>query len=197
MIADCTRVSQAGLLAEVLQGQAVHDRAEHAHVVGLGAVHAGLGELGAAEEVAAAHDDGDLGALGDDLGELLGDAADDVGVDADLAAAEGLAGELEQHPVVAVAVGGLEGGGRGQRWGGVGQRVIPRSTSVWVDPAAQHERPRSREGSGAVHRACEPQAWPTSKRANRSTVRPASSTICFTVRLGSVIDGCSSRTKSL
>ena len=91
---------QAGLLAEVLQGQAVHDRAEHAHVVGLGAVHAGLAELGAAEEVAAAHDDGDLGALGHDLGELLGDAADDVGVDADLAAAEGLAGELEQHPVV-------------------------------------------------------------------------------------------------
>jgi hypothetical protein len=85
-------------------------------------------------------------------------------------------------------------------------------------PTRTNERPRSRDGSGAVRnmmerpsfrvpcRACEAwgegrsfffQAWPTSKRANRSTVIPASSTICFTVRLGSVIEGCSSSTKSL
>ena len=48
------------LLQEVLQRQAVHHGAEHAHVVGAGAVHAALLELGAAEEVAAADDDGDL-----------------------------------------------------------------------------------------------------------------------------------------
>ena len=50
------------LLEEVLQRQAVHDGAEHAHVVGAGAVHAALLQLGAAEEVAAADDDRDLDA---------------------------------------------------------------------------------------------------------------------------------------
>ena len=94
------------------------------------AVHARLGELGPAEEVATPHDDGDLRPLVDHLGQLLGDAVHDAGVDADLAAAEGLTGELEQDALVAVAVGGLERGGRGQRCGRLGQRVIPRSTSV-------------------------------------------------------------------
>jgi hypothetical protein len=43
--------------------QAVHHRAEHAHVVGSGAVHPSLLQLRAAEEVAAADDhDRDLGA---------------------------------------------------------------------------------------------------------------------------------------
>ena len=41
----------AGLFREVLEGEAVHDRAEHAHVVGAGTVHAALGQFGAAEEV--------------------------------------------------------------------------------------------------------------------------------------------------
>ena len=36
----------------------------------------------------------------DDLGDLPGDGGHDVGVDAELAAAEDLAGELEQHPAV-------------------------------------------------------------------------------------------------
>src|SRR5699024_12807382 len=44
------------LLEEVLQRQAVHHGAEHAHVIGTGAVHAELGQFGAAEEVAAADD---------------------------------------------------------------------------------------------------------------------------------------------
>src|SRR5690606_18181395 len=86
----------AALLEEVLQGQAVHDRAEHAHVVGAAAVHAALGQLRAAEEVAAADDDRALDALGDPLGDLRGDAGDDVGVDADGTAAEGLARELQE-----------------------------------------------------------------------------------------------------
>src|SRR4029453_16750783 len=135
-----------------------------------------------------------------DLGPPLGDALYDHRVHADLATAEGLTGELEQHPVVPVAVGRVECGGGGQRRGGVGQRVIPRSKSkqsqCWAEscrmgrtcPTRTSERPRSRDGNGAERMNAEPQAWPTSKRANRSTVMPASSTICFTVRLGSVID---------
>ena len=52
----------AFLLQEVLEGQAVHHDAEHAHVVGAGTVHAALLQLGAAEEVAATGDDRDLDA---------------------------------------------------------------------------------------------------------------------------------------
>ena len=59
-MADCTRVGGSGLLEEVLQREGVHHGAEHAHVVGPATVHAALGQLGAAEEVAAADDDGDL-----------------------------------------------------------------------------------------------------------------------------------------
>ena len=46
----------------ILQRERVHDRGEHAHVVARDAVHAGAREAGAAEEVAAADDDGDLDA---------------------------------------------------------------------------------------------------------------------------------------
>jgi hypothetical protein len=91
----------AGLLEQVLQRQAVHDGAEHAHVVGAGPVHAALGDLGAAEEVAAADDDRDLHAAVDDVAHLPGDVGDDVEVEADRAAAEHLAGQLQQHAAVA------------------------------------------------------------------------------------------------
>src|SRR5690606_14080601 len=86
----------AALLEEVLQGEAVHDGAEHAHVVGAAAVHAALGELRAAEEVATADDDRALHALGHPLRDLSRDAGDDIGVDADGASAEGLARELQE-----------------------------------------------------------------------------------------------------
>ena len=89
------------LLQEVLERQAVHHDAEHAHVVGAGPVHAALLELGAAEEVAAAGDDRDLDAGALHGGDLAGDLLHDVGVDADPAAAEHLAGQLEQDAVVA------------------------------------------------------------------------------------------------
>ena len=85
-------------LQEVLQRKAIHHGAEHAHVVGAGPVHAPLVQFGAAEEVAAADDDGDLHAVGGDLGDLVGDGGNHVRIDADLAAAEHLAAELEHHP---------------------------------------------------------------------------------------------------
>ena len=60
----------------------VHDRGEHAHVVGRDAVHAGPREARAAEDVAAADDDGDLDAAAADLADLAGDALEDRGIDA-------------------------------------------------------------------------------------------------------------------
>jgi hypothetical protein len=99
VIAVCTRGVHALLLEQVLQRQAVHDRAEHAHVVGAGAVHAALGDLRAAEEVAAADDDRDLHAAADDVAHLPGDVGHHVEVEPDRAAAEDLARQLEQDPL--------------------------------------------------------------------------------------------------
>ena len=61
-MAVCSRVSHAEAFEGVLQGQAVEDGGEHAHVVGGGFLDdvAAGGELGAAEDVAAADDDGEL-----------------------------------------------------------------------------------------------------------------------------------------
>ena len=59
-MADCTRVGWPEPLERVLQRQRVDDRGEHAHVVGLGAVHAGTGAGHAAPDVAAADDDRDV-----------------------------------------------------------------------------------------------------------------------------------------
>ena len=90
-------------LQEVLQHEAVHHGAEHAHVVGAAALDATLLQLGTAEEVAAADDDGDLRARRDDLGDLPADGVDHRGVDTDGPAAEHLAAELEQHAAEAGA----------------------------------------------------------------------------------------------
>src|SRR5690606_22316497 len=86
----------ARLLQEVLQGQAVHHGAEHAHVVRAGAVHAGDAPLGAPEEVAATDDDGALHAVAHGDADLPRDTSHDVGVQPHAAAAERLARQLEQ-----------------------------------------------------------------------------------------------------
>jgi hypothetical protein len=57
-------------------------------------------ELGTPEEVAASEDERDLDVLPRCRGDLLRDAVDDVRVDADPPATEGLTGQLEQDPVV-------------------------------------------------------------------------------------------------
>jgi len=91
----------AHLLQEVLEREAVHDDAEHAHVVGAHPIHAALLELGAPEEVAAAGHHGDLRAGAGDRCDLARDPLDDVGVDADLPSPEHLSGELQQDSLVA------------------------------------------------------------------------------------------------
>ena len=89
------------LLQEVLQGQTVHDRAEHAHVVGSRTVHAAHRQFGAPEEVAASDDDRDLNAFGDHDADLSGDGDDDIRVDAERAVpSERLSGQLEDNPLI-------------------------------------------------------------------------------------------------
>lgn len=101
-MADCTRVAAAGLLEEVLEGERVHDGAQHAHVVGSAAVHAALAQLGAAEEVASSDDDGDLDAI-DGSGDVARDLRDHIGADAQLTGPESLAGELEKDAAASSA----------------------------------------------------------------------------------------------
>ena len=59
---DCRLHSRvdARLLQEILQRKAVHDGAEHAHVVGARAIEATLLQFRSAEEVSAADDHGNL-----------------------------------------------------------------------------------------------------------------------------------------
>jgi regulator of sigma E protease len=84
----------AGLLGEVLQGQAVHHGAQHAHVVCPGALHAALREFGTAEEVAATDYDGDFN-LFRRLGYFAGYLGDHVGVHPQAASPKCLARKLE------------------------------------------------------------------------------------------------------
>ena len=79
-MAVISRVSQPSDSSASCKRQPVDHRGQHAHVVGGGLLDAGVagGELGAAEDVAAADDDGDLHAvLGGPVG-LPGDVDDFV-----------------------------------------------------------------------------------------------------------------------
>ena len=68
-------------------------------MVGGDAVHAGPGEARAAEDVAAADDDGDLDVAGQHVADLAGDALQDGRIDAVVGGAEQrLAADLEQDP---------------------------------------------------------------------------------------------------
>ena len=101
-MAVMTRVGHAGTLEGVLEGEAVHDRREHADVVTGRAVHPARRGGHATEDVAATDDDPDLDAGAVDLRHLAGDERADGGVDAVLAIAEQrLAGQLEQDALVA------------------------------------------------------------------------------------------------
>ena len=97
----------ADLFEEVLEGEAVHDRAEHPHVVGAGAVHALLLELGAAEEVAAADDAGDFDALPHRLRDLVRDPGDHLGGNAEATTTEDFAGQFEEDAAGSVRRRGL------------------------------------------------------------------------------------------
>ena len=59
-MADCTRVGTPDFSSADCMAERVHHGGQHAHVVGLGAFHAGRGAGDAAEDVAAADHDADL-----------------------------------------------------------------------------------------------------------------------------------------
>src|SRR5271157_2553912 len=89
----------AHALKRVLKSQAVDHRGRHAHVVGGGLLDdvGAPAQLGAAEDVAATDDDGELYPARRHSGSLPGDPADLLDTDTPLAGpAEALAGELEQ-----------------------------------------------------------------------------------------------------
>ena len=89
------------MLEGILQGKRVHNGCQHAHVVGLGALHA-TGSAGhAAENVAAADNDADLVTNGEQLLDLLGKMIGNLGVDAILAIAhQCFAGKLQTHAFI-------------------------------------------------------------------------------------------------
>ena len=89
------------LLERVLQREGVDDGRQHAHVVGRRAVHAAGAGRQAAEDVAAADDDGGLDAEALDLADVARDARGDRRIDAELLLAhEGFAGQLEERAFV-------------------------------------------------------------------------------------------------
>ena len=69
------------LFESMLKRQSVDDRAEHAHIVGVGALHPGSGGSGAPEDVPSTHDDGDFYSHRMDFMNFLRYVVNDVMVD--------------------------------------------------------------------------------------------------------------------
>ena len=116
------------LLDGILQGQRVDHGGQHAHVVAGGPVHPARAGRDAAEDVAAPDDHRELDAQPHHLGELLGDAADDVGIDAvPLTTRQRLARDLEQDAPVRGSRAGDGHGSPSSRPPGTGRSASPRS----------------------------------------------------------------------
>src|SRR5690606_27432913 len=128
------------------QGDGVHDRAEHAHVVGRRLVDVpGLGERRPADDVAPAHDDGELHPRRRRVADLLPDQVQLRRVDPEPArGAERLAAELEQHAGESLRSGAPRTGGGGLGGGGgAGAHRLP------LDQGRRAARPRARREAGA------------------------------------------------
>ena len=89
------------LLHHVGDGEAVHDRGEHAHMVGAGALHVAAAVLGAAPEVAAADDHADLHAELAAFLNRVAHAGDHIEIQTGLLlAGQSLTADLEQNAVI-------------------------------------------------------------------------------------------------
>ena len=84
----------ASLFQKVLEREGVHDRSQHAHVVGTRTIHAALAEFCTAEEVASSDNDGNLHVLCG-CRNLSSDSAHDVGVNPQSAPAKSFTGQFE------------------------------------------------------------------------------------------------------
>lgn len=104
LMALCTREKMPWRSKASCKASAFITVGQHADVVGLRAIHA-LGRTGqAAEDVAAAHDHGHLHAGAHDFGDLIGKVVHHLRIDAVAdVARQRLAGQLEQHAIVAVS----------------------------------------------------------------------------------------------
>src|SRR5512133_494465 len=153
----------ADFLQEVLQGKAVHHRTEHAHVVRAVTFHPVLLKLGAAEEITASDHDRHLDTHLHHDGNLFGKPGNNVRINADLATTEDLTRELQHHALV---------------------RTIHSSGPLSVGSCSRNADARSLAPIGANCYA--PAA---SKRTNRSTLIPASSSCLPKAILLSVTDG--------
>ena len=202
------------LLERILQRQGVDDRRQHAHVVGGGAIHP-LGAGGdAAEDVAAADDDGGLDAAALDVGDLAGDLVGDGRVDAEfLLAHQGFAGQLQEnaliggHAVVSISgsvcppcarAGCCRGGCAAGQGAGRVRRPPTRPASANRCRTLGGRPAAARESAAANHQR---QAdSPTLKRTKRLTrsgapmALPASAMTCETAVFGSRMLGWSGRT---
>ena len=88
-------------LQRILDGERVHDRGKHAHVVARDAIHAGTREALAAEDVAATDDDRDLDARLARRRDLRGDTLNDFRLDAVFQVPhQRLAAEFQQYAMV-------------------------------------------------------------------------------------------------
>ena len=100
-MAVTTRVSTPCCSSASCSARRVDDRRQHAHVVGGGAVHAAHAGRQAAEDVAAADDDGRLDAEALDLADVAGDAGGDGRIDPELLVAhQRFAGELQEDALI-------------------------------------------------------------------------------------------------
>ena len=84
-MAVITRVADADLLQSVGERQRVDHGGQHAHVVGRDPIQLAARAGDAAEDIAAAHHHADLDAGRGHAGDLLRQAVDAIGIDAELA----------------------------------------------------------------------------------------------------------------
>ncbi len=91
----------AALFEGVLQGQCIHDGRQHAHVVGLGSIHALCTDRHAAKEIAAAHHQRELHAGRHDIANFTNDTCQHLAIDAEgFFAHQRLTTQLEQYASV-------------------------------------------------------------------------------------------------
>ena len=92
---------EAAAFEDILQRQGIDHRAEHAHVVGGHAIHAHLGELSSAHDVATADDHADADAHVDQRANLVAELTNAIEIETGATlSGEGLAGELQQNPTI-------------------------------------------------------------------------------------------------